>query len=123
MSLAIHIDDDRTAFAPGETLAGTAAWQLPERPEQLRLNLFWYTQGKGSRDVEVVHSLELDATQPTGEAPFELALPAAPYSFSGRLISVCWALELVADPSGEVERVEIVMGPQLEEIVLGGADQ
>ena len=47
-----------------------------------------------------------------------MTLPAGPYSFSGRLISLIWALELVAEPGNHVARVEITLGPDGQEVVL-----
>src|ERR1043166_4380135 len=47
-----------------------------------------------------------------------LRLPESPYSFSGKLISLVWALELVAEPSKEVIRREFVLAPGGEEVRL-----
>jgi hypothetical protein len=45
-------------------------------------------------------------------------LPETPYSFSGRLISLLWALELVAPPSKTVGRQELVVAPGGQEVRL-----
>lgn len=49
---------------------------------------------------------------------FRFQLPEAPYSFSGKLISLAWALELIAYPSKEVVRREIVLAPGGSEVRL-----
>jgi hypothetical protein len=45
-------------------------------------------------------------------------LPAGPYSFSGQLVSLVWALELVASASKTVVRREIEVGPDRREVRL-----
>ena len=52
-----------------------------------------------------------------GEQRVKFTLPAAPYSFSGKLISLIWAVELVADDSDSA-RWEFVLGPDGAEILL-----
>jgi hypothetical protein len=49
---------------------------------------------------------------------FRFRLPEAPYSFSGKLISLVWALELVLEPSKEVTRREIIVAPGGQEVHL-----
>jgi hypothetical protein len=46
-------------------------------------------------------------------------LPEGPYSFSGKLISLIWALELACSPGSETVRREITVSPTGHEIVLG----
>ncbi len=53
-----------------------------------------------------------------GERDFSFELPLGPYSFSGSLITLAWALELVAIPSSEIERVEFVVAPTPVELRL-----
>ena len=45
-------------------------------------------------------------------------MPESPYSFSGKLVSLLWALELVAEPSGDTERKDISITPTGTEISL-----
>ena len=49
---------------------------------------------------------------------FSLDLPRGPCSFSGKLVSLIWALELVLQPSGEAGRTRITIGPQGREVNL-----
>ena len=113
-SLVLELDGERRGYLPGEIVFGRIYWTLEEEPDLLVLRLFWYTEGKGTRDVDVVGELDLQKTL-IGESDFSFEVPDRPYSFSGRLISIVWALELVATPGG-VERVEIVVGPSGEEV-------
>ena len=50
---------------------------------------------------------------------FSLRLPREPYSFSGKLISLVWALELIVEPGSNVTRQELVMSASGKEVVLG----
>ena len=53
-NLSIQLESDKTAFRPGDRVAGTVSWQLEEQPKQVELRLLWYTQGKGDEDAGLV---------------------------------------------------------------------
>lgn len=109
---------DKTNFLPGEELAGEVSWLTDSAPGRVELRLFWHTEGKGTRDIEVVETIGFDNAGRQDRRPFQLQLPNSPYSFSGKLISVVWALELVLASTGETERLEIVISPTRAEIAL-----
>jgi hypothetical protein len=117
-ALTIELSEGRTAFAPGEELTGTATWKLDQPPRAVELRVFWFTRGWGTEDAGVVETVRFDHPLPEEARPFRLQLPASPYSFSGKLISLRWALELVAQPSKAVVRQEITIAPGGEEVVL-----
>lgn len=108
---AIQIENDRRAFAPGETLRGRVGWQTDARPERVELRLFYYTTGRGTRDVHVAGTESWEAPGPDGLEDFRFDLPDRPYSFSGRLVSLQWGLELVLHPDGHTERLEFALSP------------
>jgi len=117
-TLKIGTYENRTAFRPGEELAGRVLWILDGEAEAVELRLFWYTSGKGTRDVAIVDRVRFDAPQRRGQREFRFTLPASPYSFSGKLISLTWALELIVLPSDEAERLEITVSPTGQEVAL-----
>jgi hypothetical protein len=117
-ALQLKIQDDRTAFSPGETLRGTAAWQLDAPPEKAEIHLTWSTQGKGTGDFEIVTTRTFDDPQASDTRSFTLQLPDAPYSFSGQLISLLWTLELGIDPGDHCEHVELTIAPEGKEVLL-----
>lgn len=119
--LKIGIRDDRKSFRPGERLQGGVGWKLDDPPKSVEARLFWYTRGKGVEDVEVVATVPFEQPGREDARPFEFPLPEGPYSFSGKLISLIWAVELVAQPSGQATRVEFVLSPSGREILLYGA--
>jgi hypothetical protein len=110
-----------TAFRPGDVLAGRVSWQLAEAPESAEVRLFWYTAGRGTQDVGVVSTVPLAAPAAEDRRDFELRLPDGPYSFSGRLISLLWAVEVVLQPGPRAGRLELVLSPTGQEIVLATA--
>ncbi len=116
--MQIEMLDDKRAFAPGETIQGVVSWQHDKPPKELRLHLLYHTQGKGDEDVGIVETVEFDEPQASGVEPFRLSAPAGPHSFSGRLISLGWALELVTERKGDVARVDLTIAPDAAEIKL-----
>jgi hypothetical protein len=116
--LRISLRQDRTAFEPGEELNGAVLWKLDEPPHAVELRLFWFTRGKGTEDTGVVKTVRFDQPLPQETRSFGFRLPAAPYSFSGKLISLVWALELVAEPSRETARLQITVAPGGQEVRL-----
>lgn len=118
-ALRIATQLQRKNFRPGEEVSGAVGWTLDKQPKAAEVRLFWYTAGKGTRDIGVVATQQLEAPKSDDERSFHFTLSEAPYSFSGALISVIWAIELVVDPGGLSERVEITVSPTGEELVLG----
>ncbi len=117
-ALYIVLRDNRTAFLPSETVEGHVAWRLNQPAESIEVRLFWFTRGKGTTDTEVAAALRFDRPPLSDQQPLRFTLPKAPYSFSGKLISLVWAIELVVEPSGETERLEITLSPTGREILL-----
>jgi hypothetical protein len=117
--LSLALQNDKAAFAPRETIRGTAQWNLDANSSHLELSLFWYTAGKGTRDVGVIEARRFDEPGASGSKDFSFTLPDGPYSFSGKLISLIWALELTSSPGSETIRREITLSPTGHEIVLG----
>ena len=92
--------------------------ELRRRSRTLELSLLWYTSGKGTRDAGVVQTKRIDNPGALGSDVFSFTLPGGPYSFSGKLISLIWALELTCTPGHETVRKEIVVSPTGREILL-----
>jgi hypothetical protein len=114
--LSISPLDRRTNFQPGECVEFSALWAMQKPPASVEARLFWFTRGKGTEDVEIVAALQVPSPGPAGEHVFRFTLPHSPYSFSGRLISLSWAVELIAGRASS--RCEFVLAPDGHEIVL-----
>jgi hypothetical protein len=117
--LRIELTGGRTNYRPGEPLSGRASWRVDGQPSSAALKLFWYTSGKGTRDVGVVDTTVFPSPRPQDQREFTLPLPREPYSFSGKLISLVWAVELLVEPGGHAERQEFVLSGTGREVVLG----
>jgi hypothetical protein len=115
--LTVQLNDNRTQYVPGEIVAGTAAWELPQPPKDATLRLFWYTQGRGTQDVAIVEELALPPAEAASAHAFQFTLPAAPYSFGGALISLQWAVELIVNGT-DAQRADIVVSPWTEVVTL-----
>jgi hypothetical protein len=109
-SLDIKPTSGDVARKPGGVIELEASWSLPETPRSLTTRLFWFTRGKGIQDFGLVATEPLPGTV-RGEQRVKFTLPAAPYSFSGKLVSLVWAVELVADDV-EAARWEFVLAPE-----------
>jgi hypothetical protein len=64
----------------------------------------------------VVDSQRIERPELSGHTAFRFRLPNGPYSFSGRLITLAWAIELVVLPSEETQRFELLVGPRPVEV-------
>jgi hypothetical protein len=110
--------DEQKSFRCGETVEGVAGWRLEKPPTSAELRLFWFTRGKGTEDVGLVQRTRFDAPQSEEGRRFNVLLPEEPWSFSGQLVSVIWALELVIEPGEQTARVELIVPPTGREILL-----
>jgi hypothetical protein len=117
-TIRIATADGRTAFSPGESIAVQADWQLDESPQSVEVRLVWYTRGKGDTDVCIVDRQSIEMPQSTQSWQGSFPLPRAPYSFSGKLVSLIWAVEVVVEPSGDSHRLDLVVAPQGREVEL-----
>lgn len=113
--LTIQMDGDRTAFRPGEPISGQVSWSYVEAPKTIDVRLFWYTEGRGRQDVVLENEIEITEPGRQGSHAFSFDGPAEPYSFSGQLISILWAIEVVGN-KGFTERLGLVIGPEGEEV-------
>ncbi|MEN6337715.1 MAG: hypothetical protein ABFE01_25965 [Phycisphaerales bacterium] len=116
--LSIKLADDKTVFGPRDTIRGVIEWNLDSNPRRLDLSLFWYTAGRGTRDVGMVHNAWFDDPGMHGSKEFSFALPDGPLSVSGKLVSIIWAIELTCSPGSETTRREITLSLTGKKILL-----
>lgn len=113
---------DQSSFPPNAQLKCRVSWDLLEAADSLELRLVWNTVGKGTQDMAIARHVVLNTPTFSGHETVSMQLPGQPYSFSGKLVSIVWAIELVALPSNESTRVEITIGPEGREVVLKDQD-
>lgn len=118
--IEIELSKSAANFVPGETIAGTVTWSQ-EEGVSLEIRLIWYTVGKGDRDFALVAAHKVASFAPVGTEAFEFAAPARPQSFSGKLISLQWAIEAIIFPDQNAQRVDLTISKTGQEIVLASA--
>ena len=116
--ISIEPEGGRDAYEPGDELRGHVEWDLSKPARQVEVRLFWYTRGKGTTDVHVARIQRFDAPGLKGRHEFRFVLPEEPYSFSGTLISLVWAIEAIAEPGERTARLDLVVAPGAKEIRL-----
>lgn len=123
-TLGIELAKEQGGYRPGEHLRGAAGWALDRQTgaAAIELRLVWFTEGKGDQDVEIVAHERWERPAPDDQKTFDFRLPAGPYSFSGKLVTLVWALELVVLPKGESAQKRFTLSPSGEEISLGAAE-
>ena len=105
----IGVKLSQDAFLPGERLEGQAGWQLARAPKRASIRLFWRTSGKGAGDLAIVEEHVVDAPQAAQLVPFVFELPVGPCSFEGKLITIQWGVEVLADKTTQC--AWFVLGP------------
>lgn len=118
-TLNVETTGGHTEFQPGDDIEVELQWELDEPAQAIELRLVWNTAGKGTTDVQVVRVERIEEPSVSDRRRMTLQAPRSPYSFSGKLVSIVWALELVALPKEESARLEIVIGPAGKEVRIG----
>lgn len=114
--LSIELSSPTLAFRPGSKIRGVLRRGTAGFPSPVSVSLVFLTEGRGTRDSEVVATIELPAVHPRSSAPFEFTLPLCPFSFFGSLISVFYRIE--ASSGDEEASLDIVVSPVDREVHL-----
>lgn len=118
-SLDLQIEPPEAGFIPGCEILGSARWRIDRPVRHAEVRLLWFTRGKGTEDLKVVESQPVANPAAEQEVQFRFRIPNGPHSFSGKLISLLWAVELFIKPGSLSKRVEFVAAPGGKEIILG----
>lgn len=114
----ITLSVERKDLRPFETVSGRVEWRLEEVPKEFELRLCWFTRGRGTEESGTVEALPLGSTA-SGGRDFSFVLPGEPWSVDGPLISIAWALEVVAKKQGGLALEELVVSPDRKARRLG----
>lgn len=118
--IAIQLKNNTATYTPGEAIDGEVRWSdLGPRVDLLEIRLIWYTEGKGDRDVAILDRRTVAAPVAAGSHAFSFTAPDRPYSCSGKLVSLLWAIETIAFPSRDSESRIVVIGPERRGVKLG----
>lgn len=115
--IAIELTNQSPAFLPGDAIEGTVRWS-EEQGTSLEIRLIWFTQGKGDRDFELIDVHTVPSLAPSGSERFQFQAPHRPQSFSGKLISLQWAIEAIVFPHESTARQDLTISSTGSEITL-----
>ena len=107
----ITLEIDRRVAVVGDTLRARASWQHDKTPKEVRVELRWYTEGRGDTNSAVADRVVVDRAQgpipPSLEAT--LTVPTnGPITYDGVMIRVRWQVRATLgirwgrDPRAEV---------------------
>lgn len=120
--IKIELAKQEANFIPADSIAGAVTWSEAEGTS-LEVRLIWYTVGKGDRDFELVTSHLVSDFQPSGQEQFSFVAPTRPQSFSGKHISLQWAIEAIIFPDQTSERINLTISNSGAEIILGSVSE
>ncbi|HPB94319.1 MAG TPA: hypothetical protein PLJ27_08660 [Polyangiaceae bacterium] len=101
--MSIVLDRSPPVYSPGERISGTIVVVANEscRCDDLAVDLYWKTSGRGNSDTEVVEQETLGAFEwQEGESyryAFSFSAPPGPVSYQGTIIHVEWFVETRVD--------------------------
>ncbi len=105
------------SYIPGETIEGVFRWKCDPVPRNLAIRLFWYTTGRGTQDTWLDQEEVITLPDGEGERRFSFVAPEGPSSFSGKLVSIVWAIEGLDPAKDEAVRRVIFISPVGKEIL------
>ena len=106
-------------FLPREEIQLLIAWELPElKEDKMEVQLFWYTNGCGIEDLEIIETKNIKITSVIGQKEILFNAPPYPYSFSGKHVSLIWAIEAVYDKAKISSMANFDITPFRKKIVL-----
>lgn len=116
--LKLELDRADASYVPGEPIGGRASWDLPEPAGQVTVRLLWQTSGKGTEDLSVVGQEVIEMPGLRGEHAFSFSPVIGPYSFSGKLITLTWLVEVFTKRGNHHAEQVLTLSPTGEEVAL-----
>ena len=116
--ISIELKDGKTSYNPGEKIRGKLEWELAQEVPEITINIFWYTEGIGEQDSELAKTEVIKAPLQNDRQNFEIDLPMAPYSYSGQITALKWAIEATAMKDKVKDVKEFSMTPGNREVIL-----
>ena len=118
--IELKLINEHNFFKPGSILKGNIIWNIDIIPQTITISLCYWTEGRGTEDAVSIAKEEVKITNPSGEQPFEFPIPNSPWSFSGKLISVNWAVAAEIRSKNLFTLIPITISPTAAEINLYG---
>lgn len=114
----VRLSGESAGYRPGDTLTGEAEWDVDDPTAPVYVQLCWTTEGTyggGAGPVTVLHQT-FEGVERQGKRDFRFELPAGPWTFQGKLFSVCWFVEVGESPFMN-SRADFVLGPEGRPVV------
>src|SRR5690348_448767 len=102
----IELSNGRLEYGQNEMLEGKVRWNVDQAKSAI-LRFFWRTEGKGIQDLGLQEELSFDTPRTMDERSFRFKVPAGPWSYDGKLVSIRWTLEFQVEPGGHVESLDV----------------
>ncbi len=119
MTIEIILDGNKKQFRPFDVIEGKIIYNLVKPCATIQVDLAWTTIGKGTTDSCAVDSTGVSTMgKISGDGRFRLAVPAGPYSFSGKLVSIVWLVSCGAESDLDIAETEITISPSGKELVI-----
>ena len=96
--MTIQLDHADAAYAPGQPIAGTVAWDLDRKAERVVVRLVWRSTGQADDDIGVAAKQELDAGSRKGEGTFRFPPLQGPHGFAGKLFKAPRKVQATTGP-------------------------
>ena len=117
--IQIILESESNNFLPYEEIPFLINWDLQDLKEnKVEVHLFWYTKGCGIEDLEIIETKHFNIAAEKGQKKLMFNAPQYPYSFSGKYVSVIWAIEAVFEKSKISSMVTFDITPFRKKIVL-----
>ena len=116
--ISIKLKDGKISYHPGEKILGELEWDLTQEVQDIAINIFWYSEGIGEQDSEIAETEIIKSPIKSDKQSFEMELPMAPYTYSGNITSLKWAIEATTLEDKVKDIKEFSMTPGNKEIVL-----
>ena len=116
--ISIQLKNDKISYCPGEKISGEVEWNFTQEVKDITINVFWYTEGIGEQDSEIAVNEIIKLPLKSDRQSFEIELPMGPYSYSGQITSLKWAIEATSLKDKVKAVKEFSMTPGNKEIIL-----
>lgn len=117
--ISLRLKNDKTVYRPGENIRGEVEWEFAKDVQEISIQVFWYTTGRGDSEAETVKTEIISMPLKSDKQDFAIELPMAPYSFKGQITGLNWAVKAEA-LKGKISSIkEFSMTPTGELLRLG----
>jgi len=106
-TISLFLDEERVAS--GDRISGKLSYPTQTPPQEVMVELLWQTEGRGTRDRQVVDTCLIDPQQLTlGFAiPFTVQSPdEGPITYNGFLFRILWEIRATVVLPGMVAKKE-----------------